>query len=183
MPVSASTDEAENTVTSASPTGGAAAQQSTQNTTQGAVQSGGQKTQPSQPERSPAQSATTVTPTQTAPEQTPTNQQVTPTNAGNTEAVSRSVANASIDDVDPTAGDLVFYFRGDCWVRIDDATGENIAGGVKQTGYIMPLTGEAPYSIQLGAPDLVEMWYRGERVDMSQFRQGRVARFTWPVSE
>ena len=80
-------------------------------------------------------------------------------------APNASVENASIDDVDPNAGDLVFYFRGDCWVRIDDASGENIAGGVKRTGYIMPLNGEAPYSIQLGAPDLVEMWYRGERVD------------------
>lgn len=92
-----------------------------------------------------------------------------------------AVAGATIDDVDPNSGELVFFFENDCWVRIDDATGENVASGVKQAGYIMPLTGEGPYRIELGAPEVVEMWYQGQRVDMAQFRQGRVARFTWPV--
>ncbi|RTE86213.1 MULTISPECIES: cytoskeleton protein RodZ [Gammaproteobacteria] len=119
-----------------------------------------------------------------------TDNQVAESQTNETAAVEEPQASApdpsaqamlTIDDVDPNSGDLVFFFENDCWVRIDDATGENVAGGVKRAGYIMALNGEAPFRIELGAPEVVEMWYQGERVDMAQFRQGRVARFTWPV--
>ncbi|WP_113907179.1 RodZ domain-containing protein [Aliidiomarina celeris] len=82
--------------------------------------------------------------------------------------------------VDVNAGDLVLHFRGDCWVRIDDAEGNTLAFGVKQAGYTMPLNGVQPYSLTLGAPHLVDVYFQGEAVDMSSLRDGRVARLTVP---
>lgn len=84
-------------------------------------------------------------------------------------------AEATADDAE-----LVLEFAGDCWVKIEDASGEAIAFGVKPAGYQMPLNGEAPYTITLGAPEVVSINFRGEAVDMSQFRSGRAASFTLP---
>lgn len=76
---------------------------------------------------------------------------------------------------------LVFVFHGDSWVRIEDADGEPLAFGVKVKDYIMPLAGKEPYSITLGAPHLVDIYYLGEKVDLSAFGGGRVARLQVPV--
>jgi len=76
---------------------------------------------------------------------------------------------------------LVFVFRGDSWVRIEDADGEPLAFGVKVQDYIMPLAGKEPYNITLGAPHLVDIYYLGEQVDLSAFAGGRVARLQVPV--
>lgn len=78
------------------------------------------------------------------------------------------------------SAELVLIFEGDCWVKVEDATGETIAFGVKPAGYEMPLEGEAPYNITLGAPEVVKINFRGEAVDMNQFRSGRAASFTLP---
>ncbi|MCH8502295.1 MAG: DUF4115 domain-containing protein [Aliidiomarina sp.] len=75
---------------------------------------------------------------------------------------------------------LVFVFHGDSWVRIEDADGEPLAFGVKVKDYIMPLAGKEPYSITLGAPHLVDIYYLGEKVDLSAFGGGRVARLQVP---
>lgn len=75
--------------------------------------------------------------------------------------------------------ELVLTFSDDCWVRIEDATGAVIAFGVKQGGHVMPLEGEAPYEITLGAPQAVSVFFRGEEIDLTRFR-GRTARFTLP---
>ncbi|RUO65961.1 cytoskeleton protein RodZ [Pseudidiomarina planktonica] len=84
------------------------------------------------------------------------------------------------ESAEATNAELVLIFGGDCWVKVEDATGETIAFGVKPAGYEMPLEGEAPYNITLGAPEVVSIRFRGESVDMSQFRSGRAASFTLP---
>ncbi|MCC5855679.1 MAG: DUF4115 domain-containing protein [Idiomarina sp.] len=91
-------------------------------------------------------------------------------------------SDAERTGVDPTVAELVLYFRGDCWIRIDDAAGNALAYGVKPEGYTMPLSGDAPYAITLGAPHLVDIYFQGEAVDMTGFREGRVARLTVPRS-
>ena len=48
----------------------------------------------------------------------------------------------------------IFTFSGDCWVNIYDANGERIAWGVKKSGYVMNITGEAPLQVTLGKPEL-----------------------------
>lgn len=82
-----------------------------------------------------------------------------------------------------SSADLVLEFNEECWVKIDDASGETQAVGVKAAGYRMPVPGEAPFSVTLCKPEAVNVSYNGNAVDMDQFRTGRVARFTVPSEE
>ncbi|UAA39434.1 DUF4115 domain-containing protein [Paraneptunicella aestuarii] len=79
--------------------------------------------------------------------------------------------------------ELVFTFAGDCWVKITDATGEDIAYGVKASGRVMPVSGIPPFEVVLGAPESVQITFAGEPVDMSRFRAGYTARFELPLGE
>lgn len=76
----------------------------------------------------------------------------------------------------------VFTFSGDCWVNIYDATGERIAWGIKKSGYIMNISGQAPFTITLGKPELVAINFEEQTIDMSQFNRGNIAKFTLPLS-
>ena len=77
---------------------------------------------------------------------------------------------------------VTFTFLGDCWVNISDATGERIAWGVKKLGYVMKISGQAPFNVTLGRPELVAINFSDEIIDMSQFNAGNIAKFTLPVS-
>jgi len=77
---------------------------------------------------------------------------------------------------------VTFTFSGDCWVNISDATGERIAWGVKKLGYIMKISGQAPFSVTLGKPELVTINFADENIDMSQFTAGNIAKFTLPIA-
>lgn len=77
---------------------------------------------------------------------------------------------------------LVFQFSQECWVKVDDADGETQAVGIKPQGYEMPVPGVAPFSVTVCKPEAVAITYQGEEVDLSNFRQSRVARFTVPLS-
>lgn len=76
-----------------------------------------------------------------------------------------------------------FYFRGDCWVNIFDATGERIAWGVKKADYTMNIKGVPPFKVTLGKPDLVSISFDGIPVDISQFGAGQIAKFELPLEE
>ena len=75
---------------------------------------------------------------------------------------------------------LVLTFAGDCWVQIKDRNGKTLSTGVRKAGQTIQLQGLAPLSIKLGAPEQVTMSYAGEPVDLSTFRQGRLAKFKLP---
>jgi cytoskeleton protein RodZ len=77
---------------------------------------------------------------------------------------------------------VVFTFSGDCWVNISDATGERIAWGVKQSGYVMRISGQAPFSITLGRPELVKIDYNDVSIDMTAFNAGNIAKFSLPLT-
>ena len=79
--------------------------------------------------------------------------------------------------------ELVFTFSSDCWMKLTDATGEDIAYGTKTAGRVMPVTGIPPFAVILCAPEVVQIKYDGEAVDMSRFRVGATARFNLPFSE
>jgi cytoskeleton protein RodZ len=76
---------------------------------------------------------------------------------------------------------VVFTFSGDCWVNIFDATGERIAWGMKKSGYVMSISGQAPFNITLGKPELVAIDFNGAAIDMSQFNRGNIAKFSLPI--
>lgn len=77
----------------------------------------------------------------------------------------------------------IFQFAGDCWVNIYSASGERIAWGIKKSGYVMNIKGQAPLSITLGKPELVFINFEGQSVDMSKFRRGHIAKFDLPIEE
>lgn len=79
--------------------------------------------------------------------------------------------------------ELIFEFAGDCWMNLADATGENIAYGVKVKGRVMPVTGIPPFVVTLGAPEVVKIRYAGEPLDMSFLPSGRIAKFDLPLPE
>jgi cytoskeleton protein RodZ len=79
------------------------------------------------------------------------------------------------------AATLVFEFSEECWVKVDDATGETQAVGIKAAGYTMPVPGEAPFSVTICKPEAVTISYQGQTLDLSNFRQARVARFDVPL--
>lgn len=76
-----------------------------------------------------------------------------------------------------------FTFSGDCWVNIYDATGERIAWGIKKAGYVMNISGQAPFKVTLGKPELVSIEYQNEAFDMSQFSRGNIAKFSLPAEQ
>lgn len=76
---------------------------------------------------------------------------------------------------------MAFTFEDDCWVNIQDATGEAIAYGVKQKGRVMEIQGVPPVEVTLGAPDNVRISINNEPVDISSYQNGTTARFTLPL--
>lgn len=68
---------------------------------------------------------------------------------------------------------LSMVFSQQCWVKVTDASGSDIAIGVKDAGYEMPLTGRAPFDIILCKPEAVVMTFNGNQVDLSQYRRNR----------
>ncbi|WP_440904916.1 RodZ domain-containing protein [Catenovulum sp. SX2] len=76
---------------------------------------------------------------------------------------------------------LQMTFTGDCWINVIDSNGERVAYGVKEQGRIIYLNAAPPYEITLGAPEVVDIVFEDESIDMNQFKKGMVARFSLPL--
>lgn len=83
----------------------------------------------------------------------------------------------------PETDQLEMRFSDNCWVDVVDAEGNRIAYGTKQAGYIMQLSGKAPFIVTLGNPSVVSISFNQQAFDMSELPAGRVAKFTIPESE
>ncbi|MBD8514349.1 cytoskeleton protein RodZ [Photobacterium sp. WH77] len=79
------------------------------------------------------------------------------------------------------APDLQLTFNGDCWIDIRDANGKQLDTGIKSSGDVVSIEGQAPFKIVLGAPSVVTMSFKGEPVDLSGYPAGRVARLKLPL--
>lgn len=103
-----------------------------------------------------------------------------PQSTSNNIAVNRT--GTFLDEADPTAGDLVLYFRDNSWVEVKDFADNDkvFAVGIKNKGYNMPLGGADAYSVTLGAPNAVEIYYQGQRVDLSEVPRNRIVPFRVP---
>lgn len=89
---------------------------------------------------------------------------------------------AAVENV-PQLDTLEMRFSENCWIDVVDADGNRVAYGTKQAGYVMQLTGAAPFVITLGNPSVVTINFNQQAFDMSAFPGGRVAKFTIPESE
>ncbi len=99
-----------------------------------------------------------------------------------TELSTEALLKVSEQAEEAIVGHAIFTFSGDCWVNIYDATGERIAWGVKKTGYVMTIKGQEPLSITLGKPELATILYNDQKVDLSSFNVGNIAKFTLPMT-
>ncbi len=90
--------------------------------------------------------------------------------------------NTDTQDQQLAISTVIFKFSGDCWVNIYDVTGERVAWGIKKAGYVMKISGKAPFNITLGKPELVTITFNGTPVDMSKFGAGNIAKFTLPIT-
>lgn len=103
--------------------------------------------------------------------------------ANNNIEINGEANEAVTEPANPLVANAVFTFSGDCWVNIVGADGEKIAWGVKKSGYTMPVSGIAPFSVTLGQPELVTIIFNDEIIDMKQFNSGNIAKFSLPVVE
>lgn len=124
-----------------------------------------------------------------APVSTEANQpatNVTPENAAasaNTEAANSTVVSPSSTDVNSIStannDELVIDFSGECWLAVKDAKGKMLFSGIKKKGDSLKLSGNLPYSVNIGAPAKVKVQFRGKPVDLSSFvKKGVTAKLT-----
>ncbi len=114
--------------------------------------------------------------------------QTTDDSASNADIVPEPVPETLADADQVTTEDIaasliakaIFTFAGDCWVNIHDSTGERIAYGIKKSGYVMELTGQLPFEVTIGKPELVSITLNGKAVDLSKYNSGNIAKFTLP---
>lgn len=67
-------------------------------------------------------------------------------------------------------------FTNDCWLRVVDAAGAQLAGGLKRGGEQLTVTGKAPLDVHLGYAKGVSIVYNGKAVDFSAAVSGETAR-------
>jgi cytoskeleton protein RodZ len=93
------------------------------------------------------------------------------TDSSSTDPQAESMQSESIEQ-------LVFAFVGECWVDIQDATGERLAYGIKNNGKVMTLRGVPPFEITLGDPSVVRLQHEQQTIDLSHYRAGQTAKIT-----
>lgn len=76
---------------------------------------------------------------------------------------------------------LVLEFQGECWVEIEDSSGQRLVYGLLNADESRSLTGAAPFSIKLGNAQAVQrISLNGEAIDPSLYlpARGSISRFT-----
>ncbi len=99
---------------------------------------------------------------------------VASTETTKSETVADSTVDASIA--------LQLQFKASCWLRVTDASGKSLFEGTKNAGDKVNVSGKEPFSLTIGAPRAVSVYFHGQAVDMSSYiRQGVVARYKLPL--
>ena len=78
----------------------------------------------------------------------------------------------------PAQANLTMRYSADSWSEVRDNTGRRLVHGVIQSGRVLELTGEAPFSFILGYAPGVQIEINGESFDHSPFQRQGVARFS-----
>lgn len=85
------------------------------------------------------------------------------------------VTNAT-EAVGTSTAQLAMNFNGDCWVKIEDASGTVLSRGLKRAGNAVTLAGAPPFKLILGNPGVVSITFKGEAVDLSGYPANQVAK-------
>lgn len=116
---------------------------------------------PAETTAQPAPAAVAARPADAAPAATPAAPGVT--------APSTSVA--------PRSESLSFSFSGKSWISVRDATGQELVYGLKNAGQTVNVTGQAPFSINIGNVNVTTLSRNGKPVSLKPYTRGEIASF------
>lgn len=102
--------------------------------------------------------------------------------ASSSDEVTPSLVNKLQNNQQGMIAHLTFSLNGNCWMKVDDATGKSLIHGVKKAGEIVKISGVEPVNFVIGAPQSVQLTYNGKSIDLDKYPNGRVARFSLPQS-
>lgn len=71
---------------------------------------------------------------------------------------------------------LELTFTDECWIRITDSSGQELASGLRQSGEVLRLSGDSPFELHLGNAAGVQLSFNGQPVDFHSSIRGNVAR-------
>ncbi|BDM65167.1 membrane protein [Shewanella sp. NFH-SH190041] len=137
----------------------------------------------------PAQDESLTLPAKPEPQATPTSAPQQSATIPASPAVTHdttTVTPASADDIPPLPAEvtdtakLSLNLSGDCWMKVEDATGKVLIHGVKKATHPLNVTGVPPFNLVIGAPQVVTLKYNGENISLADYPAGKVARFTLP---
>lgn len=77
----------------------------------------------------------------------------------------------------PGIDSLNFNFSGKSWISVRDATGQELVYGLKSTGQAVTVTGQAPFSINIGNVNVTTLSRNGRSVNLKQYARGEIASF------
>ncbi|WOT06193.1 RodZ domain-containing protein [Shewanella youngdeokensis] len=104
-----------------------------------------------------------------------------------TETVSEPVAreastNIATNNPDAVMSSISINLSGDCWIKLTDATGKALINGLKVSGRNINVSGVEPFSVILGAPQVVSMQFNGSPISLAKYPSSKVARFSLPLA-
>lgn len=94
------------------------------------------------------------------------------------EGAPAATADSGAEASQPIAGkhQLELTFTDECWIRVTDSAGVELASGLHQAGEVLHLTGETPIELHLGNASGVQLRFNGQPVDIHSSIRGNVAR-------
>ncbi|MGS0824801.1 RodZ domain-containing protein [Shewanella sp. 0m-8] len=96
-------------------------------------------------------------------------------------ALAEPIAQASTEsENNALSSTLTLTLTGDCWIKVADANGNVLVSDLKKSGSELILKGAEPFSVTLGAPQVVNIQLNGKAISLEQYPGGKVARMTLP---
>lgn len=77
----------------------------------------------------------------------------------------------------PSIDSLTFSFSGKSWISVRDATGQELVYGLKNTGQSVTVSGQAPFSINIGNVNVTTLSRNGKAVSLKPYTRGEIASF------
>lgn len=91
--------------------------------------------------------------------------------------VTAAPAPKAVASVPPGIDSLNFSFTGKSWISVRDATGQELVYGLKNAGQAVTVTGQAPFSINIGNVNVTALSRNGRAVNLKQYARGEIASF------
>jgi len=108
--------------------------------------------------------------------------EATPSQAQTDDAEAIAAESARQQESVTAPSRLTITFKGECWVTVKDRDGNSLFNNVRRNGQSVDVSGEAPFSVLLGAANGVTSFkFNGEDVDLGPFSKNNVARLSLPL--